>query len=395
MIARRHLLIYFIAFTLFAGSNSSAVPIIGLIVKFGGNICFFIMLLEMLYTFIRQRLILNLSPISIIYTLYVIIYITVSIYFNSPMVKLMWFSLLKSVIGLVWLDHEAQQDREILTGPIMYALITWCILDSFLTIIYPTGVPFLHGGYVLGWKNNKIMHLFSSNLLLVFKLLKMRDDGINTFNVQLGSFLFFCMCIINAYIIESSTTIMVLIVLFSYLLFSKIINRTILTNGHFTFVFHVVVFILIVFVRELIQEPLDDLMGVIFDKDATFTGRIYIWRSAIPIILKSFIFGYGRYPNQTCPLNGGFYTWNMAHNQILECMLEGGIILTVLWVYMVFHILIINHKTRADISKFAIFSMFSFLFFFHTEAQLTSISFFIFYILYSMAYYSNENCNIT
>lgn len=318
-------------------------------------------------------------------------YIVLSVLNGNNTIQEDLIALFKNVFGFVWLDRQIQKDEEYLTGPIMYALIFWCVLDSVLTFIYPSGVPFLYGGFILGWKNNKLVHLFSSNLLLAFKYLKLKKRGANVLKYWILWFLYTVMCIANATIVESSTTSVVILLLFIYLFISKPLEKTIFTNGYFVFVFHILCFILLIFVREIFQDPLNQLMQVLFEKDATFTGRIYIWRAALLLIAKSPVIGYGKFIPQAALLpHGGIYMWEMAHNQVLECLMEGGIVLALLWGSMVCRVLILNQKSGNKISKLAIFSMFSFLFFFQTEASLTVLSFFVFYIFYIMSKYDSE-----
>lgn len=391
MVSKRSIYIFFVAFVLFAGSNCQGLFVIGSLVNTFSNVFVLLMLLDLLYLIFRKRALAKYSFVTIIYILYVCLYIGVSLINGSAMIKPMLISLAKSVIGFLWIDNKVKENPETLTGSIMYAFIAWCLIDGILTIVYPGGAPFLYGGYVLGWKNNKIMHLFGANLLLAFKYIKLKRNGYSTVNFWIGWFLFFVLCLLNANIVESSTTMMVITLLFFYLFMSKVIDQTILVNGRFIFFFHVCCFILIIFVRELFQQPLNDLMHILFQKDATFTGRIYIWRAALLLIPKSFFIGYGCYDYQQCTLEAGWiYNWNMAHNQILECMMEGGIVLTALWVFMVYRVMILNYNRNSVYSKMALFSMFSFLFFFHTEAALSMTAFFIFYIFHCLSEYEDE-----
>lgn len=388
-IEKRKIYIFFVSLVLFSGSNIGEFPVLGQVIKLLSNLFLALILLNILWWILRNREIPKLSFITYIYILYVFVYVALSILNGNNAIQEELIALVKRVVGLVWLDRQIQANDEYLTGPIMYSLIFWCVLDSLLTFIYPTGVPFLYGGFILGWKNNKLMHLFASNLLLAFKYLKLKKEGADVLNYWILWLVYIGICIANATIVESSTTTVVILLLFIYLFFSKALGKTIFTNGYFVFIFHVLCFILLIFVREFFQEPLNEIMQVLFEKDATFTGRIYIWRAALLLIAESPILGYGKYmPQSAIYPHGGIYIWEMAHNQILECLMEGGIILAVLWSGMVYKVLTLNQKRENDFSKLAIFSMFSFLFFFQTEASLSMLSFFIFYIFYLMSEYN-------
>lgn len=390
-IEKRKIYVFCVALVLFSGANVGALPGIGITIKFLSNLILILTALNLLWRILRDKTIPKLSFITYIYIFYICIFVALSFSNGNSTIQGDLIALLKNVFGLIWLDWKVQKDNEYLTGPIMYALIFWCVLDSVLTFIYPTGVPFLYGGFILGWKNNKLVHLFSSNLLLAFKYLKLKKRGANVLKYWILWFLYTVMCIANATIVESSTTSVVILLLFIYLFISKPLEKTILTNGYFVFAFHILCFILLIFVREIFQDPLNQLMQMLFEKDATFTGRIYIWRAALLLIAKSPIIGYGKFIPQAALLpHGGIYMWEMAHNQILECLMEGGIILAILWVGMVYRVLTLNQKRGNAFSKLAIFSMFSFLFFFQTEASLSALSYFVFYIFYVMSQYDGK-----
>lgn len=390
-IEKRKIYVFIVSLVLFSGSNIGGFPGIGITIKFLSNLILLLISLNILWWIFRNRKIPKLSFITYIYVLYICVCVVLSILNGNNEIQDELIALIKSMFGLVWLDQQIQTDNEYLTGPIMYSLIFWCILDSLLTFIYPSGVPFLYGGFILGWKNNKLVHLFASNLLLAFKYLKLKKCGANVLGYWILWLIYIVACIANATIVESSTTTVVILLMFIYLFVSKVLEKTFLTNGYFVFIFHALCFILLIFVREIFQEPLNELMQVLFDKDATFTGRIYIWRAALLLIAKSPIWGYGKYVPQSAIFpHGGIFIWEMAHNQILECLMEGGIVLALLWGGMVCRVLILNQKSGNEVSKLAIFSMFSFLFFFQTEASLSVISFFVFYIFYIMSKYDER-----
>ena len=245
-------------------------------------------------------------------------------------------------------------------------------------------------GYILGWKNNKIMYFIIVNLLLAYHYINLESvrKRIN-FAMVWGTLSIGC--IANAILIESSTTAIVVVLIALFVPFRKIISHTPLINEKFVIGFHTVCFILIIFVRELFQEPLNQIMNVLFGKDATFTGRIYIWRMALARIAESPIWGYGKYETQYAVLPSKYeYAWTMAHNQILDLMLRGGIIILALWLGVLFVIMRKNQKTKSVYSKLSTYTMFCLLFFFHTEASTDVITYLIFLCLYLIGQKENN-----
>lgn len=98
--------------------------------------------------------------------------------------------------------------------------------------------------------------------------------------------------------------------------------------------------ILIVFAR--VQIYFEFLIVDILGKDLTFTGRTYIWDSALQIIKKSnIIFGNG------CPDNGNFVPYGgalyQAHNEFIQIIYESGLI--GIWLFLLFiNAILKSHK---------------------------------------------------
>jgi len=65
-----------------------------------------------------------------------------------------------------------------------------------------------------------------------------------------------------------------------------------------------------------------------------FTGRTFLWESALELIEKSPVIGYGRQATDYIKAWGGYFS---SHNVILEAMLQGGIVEVVLWINCIIH----------------------------------------------------------
>lgn len=71
-----------------------------------------------------------------------------------------------------------------------------------------------------------------------------------------------------------------------------------------------------------IERYFEYFITVVLHRDATFTGRTYIWTAALSVIRNNIVFGVGSYANYGDFLLG----FKHAHQYWLQCLLSGGII---------------------------------------------------------------------
>ena len=88
-------------------------------------------------------------------------------------------------------------------------------------------------------------------------------------------------------------------------------------------------FVLVVFYGKVYElEPIRLIVEKVFGKDATLSGRLYVWQGILPEALKKPILGHGfaektNYFYETSKWNHGLVH---AHNEWLQCMYEGGFV---------------------------------------------------------------------
>ena len=70
----------------------------------------------------------------------------------------------------------------------------------------------------------------------------------------------------------------------------------------------------------------------VFHRSPTITGRSDLWETAIAMIMKQPMLGYGRGFHDYIPAWGGYYS---SHNYLLEILLQGGIIAFVLFIILI------------------------------------------------------------
>lgn len=380
-IRKQSVVVFFIVFTYFAGNYAGFISGLGSFLKIVGNIAFIYMLLDVLYNIIKNRNFSSYSGIALFFSIFMILYLVICIINKNGEGYL---SYVKSIIMMLWIDKTISLDKSQLADSIRLAFYCWCIIDSIFTILHPEGVHFLVGGeYILGGKNNKLFYMFIAQVLSMYKYYTLKyKEKRNLFLIEW--FAFTLLCIININIIKSSTTMIIIVLIAIYPLLNGIIKRSFLTSPTFVCIFHIGVFVILIFVREVFQDQLDYLMKVLFDKDASFTGRIYIWRAALVEISNNILIGMGRYNDIPAVLkSGNIFMWSMSHNQILEVLLRGGMVLLTVWISTI-GVLIKNFRKfkGRQMCAFATYALFTVLFFFHTEASIEKIAFFALMVLY-------------
>ena len=97
------------------------------------------------------------------------------------------------------------------------------------------------------------------------------------------------------------------------------------------------VFCMFLIVYAGLIPPLAHIIREVLHKDLTFSGRTYIWESCLKMISRHPIIGYGNFDN------GWIITWNginrNAHNLFFDILIQGGFVLLLGYLAMVFTIL--------------------------------------------------------
>ena len=118
----------------------------------------------------------------------------------------------------------------------------------------------------------------------------------------------------------------------------------------------------------------------------TFTGRNLLWQSAIELIKKSPILGYGRSEIGYIKIWYGYFS---SHNMLLETLLQGGIIALFLWFCTLFSAFKkIKFIKQHMLKRILILGVFIILVALLMEAQVHST--YLFFTLALISCFSNE-----
>lgn len=379
-IKKSDIIIYLLVLCLFLPSNIGSAGIIGSFFKLLNNVAVCYVLLNMVKNFLRiPQIGIKRDRFIIAYVLFIMVQFA-TIYLNHG--EYLWIPEFKQVVTIIYMFTYLRSNGDTSEGisPILYAFWTWALIDTLITIQYPNGMPALANGYLLGWKNNKAETFIVAQMLGLYKYyLISTQKRKRAFAVQWCVFAAFG--ILNALIAKSSTTLVVMVLLALFMFVPEYIQKCRLLNMPVILSLYAVLWFVIV-IGQGRYEIINNLMYFLFEKDATFTGRTMVWKSAMYMISKKPVFGYGQYGFININESGYYYNWGTAHNQILELLMEGGIILLVSWVILFIVAIKKSWIPRSEYQRVAIVVAILVLISCLTEAALTETSILILLLIY-------------
>ena len=244
------------------------------------------------------------------------------------------------------------------------------IFFNFITIVltYPSGLFTRIGGsgeYFLGYRNAFVLFFIPAlffSLLDYYKRKKM-NRILSIYGICLASFL-----------IEKSSTGLVVLITFIFVFFVinsnfkiKNSNYTLKKNGiNWIFGAYIGMNIALllsnaIFNSKIFSYIVENVLG----KTLTLTGRTNIWKVALLMISSNPIRGYGIGNN----VNVSGTIW-YGHNQIIELLLEGGMVALILFGVMIIYLIKKTKQTKILAKYKVAIQVMSMLFiFFLTEAN--------------------------
>lgn len=243
------------------------------------------------------------------------------------------------------------------------------ILLAVINLLFIIFLPNFFGAYqfFLGSKN----HI--GFMLILGELFVYLESEANKNRKKLT--LYNIVCFISLILIFSGSGIVGMLIIAVYFMFPHV--RKFIKNRSIAwfYVLYTFIWINIVFMGQnglLNWTPVKFLVNNVLGKDLTFSGRMYIWENAVPIVMKRFWVGYGitSSPNH-------FYIYKLlmgekiftstlsAHNQVLQSLYEIGFIGVCLIAAMVFvseyNIGKIKNKNIAGIFRIVIIALLTML----------------------------------
>lgn len=219
--------------------------------------------------------------------------------------------------------------RELLWA-LLVVLGFYTIANLIVLCIVPIGVPVLHANYsttFLSYRNGFCRYYFpaiTASLLLDLEAKRL---------ISPRTVLFAVAGFAQSLIAYSATSVFAFVVFALIVAFGLILPKARQVLNAITFGgIYVVAFLLIVVFR--LQNLLSPLIGAM-GRSVTFTGRTYVWDSALALIDGDhFLFGHFGTPGKLFVLPSGGRV-GTAHNALLDAMVWGGVVAVCLFIALI------------------------------------------------------------
>lgn len=219
-----------------------------------------------------------------------------------------------------------------------FILSSYVIINFICMIIYPNGMfitELSNENWFLGFKNIMVRTFIPAIIIsCVVSWHKKR-------HLSLRNYIIYLICFISVVLGKTTTGIVVHLILGAFLLYLGFFNKIKYFGVFYIFIATFALTILIVFFS--LQENFSYFIEKYLNKDATFTGRIYIWEAAVAEYLKSPIIGYGYHiSNEWRELLDYMDIFKKVkmpshpHNFVLYILLQGGLVYFLFFSYLFF-----------------------------------------------------------
>lgn len=195
------------------------------------------------------------------------------------------------------------------------------LINLLSVVLFPTGLP----ADLYTNPENPLYFMVIDNgsaLFLSFSIAIFAIDGlISQGAVRLGGKILILCAMLNGVLVKSATAIFTVALICIALLFILKSDFSKHQNPAILFLVYIGVFIYLITMQDNIVSEF--ILKNIFNRSANFTGRYFLWESAINMIKAQPWFGYGRSAQDYISAWGGYFS---SHNYVLETLLQGGIV---------------------------------------------------------------------
>ena len=233
------------------------------------------------------------------------------------------------------------------TISIMWMFVfAFCVINFISLIAFPNGLYQVETVWnewgtktssrywVFGFKNS---HAFWCLLLELLSALKWYLRPSNTNKIL--AYICACVAVITQLLVGSSTATVACtigaIAIFCVVFLKPKQDRNVLINSYWIVVLNYLIDTLLVFGMVTFLGP---IIQNVFGKDLTFSNRTNAWMAAFMGFLKNPVFGTGILSANAAKQYLGSLSYMQAHNEWLQCLWQGGIVLFVIVVGMFFSI---------------------------------------------------------
>ena len=258
-------------------------------------------------------------------------------------------------------------------------------INFFTMIAFPNGIysTSVHPvNWFLGYKNAHILYVLPALFFITLNFLR-KDRKVNLY------YLFFILISGISIFIGGSSTGIIGYLIFTIGAFMIFAHKDKFITIKKAIVVNVTTFLAIVVFQ--IQNVFTMLIQSVLHKNLNFTGRTNIWSTTIELIKKNFLLGYGVQPSTIRVVIYNNINAVNSHNEFLEILYHGGIVLCSVFVYMIYLIIKkLNANKEHTVAKLGTILLFTYFVMMLMESYRYNLFMFLFVILFNIDLIINE-----
>ncbi|UBH16130.1 O-antigen ligase family protein [Macrococcus armenti] len=207
------------------------------------------------------------------------------------------------------------------SGLLLFNLLTQFIFPNGLFVDNPRSNLY-RPGWLFGIDNAFIYYISPMISVIIFRSIYLYN------RITLFTFFLICSSLISIFLAHSATGIVSLLLLYSLMIIYRIKSLNKIFNFISLSILYIIIWIFVVRINSFksFEYFIVDLLG----KDLTFSGRTRIWNVAFDVLKEHLWVGNGI--GYTFKVS---YTYFVAHNQLLQLIIESGLIGLVLFVSII------------------------------------------------------------
>ena len=324
-----------------------------------------------------------------IYVMLMEVVLIISSLINNADITSAILNAVQTIAFCFLIDYGIKSDCRKFIKSLLFVLEV-LVLANIFTIIFLDGKLTMNGLKIslFGRKNGHFSVIFA---MLICSI---TYSYINGDKLLLRTKIMLIISTISIALVNSSTGIIGMALIWVYVLFKEIIRRSKLATMKNYIIIYIILFFGIIIFR--IQNIFSFIIVDMLNKDLTFTGRTNIWDTAINLIKRKFLIGYGCQTQEMRTYMFNNYEAVHAHNMILDLLYQGGIVL-----FTLFSALLINIENKVrkfentQLGCFFAWSLLIYLIVWLTEVYAFEKFLWIFLIFYNIEILINvKNRNV-
>lgn len=288
---------------------------------------------------IAKKKINNLSKVFILINLLFVIFLGRSLMRTTDVGIYILRTLSKPYLIVLFIQNYFEDSNKIkkILSAWKKVLVLLCFIDFVTIIIFPNGM-YKDKNYTLNWflGYKTARFVYSWPLLLITSYLEFSEKEMTNKNLSIFTYFYFIICIFSAFKSEATgaSTALLLYAVFIYYLKTKQREKNLYKLYNIFNVKNVILSCTIVYCLVMTIESniyIQNFVSSVFNKSATLSNRVDIWRNCFVFFAESPVFGKGIYTPLEYKAITQYYLGTNAHNLLLTILVSGGIVAMVIY----------------------------------------------------------------